>query len=121
MIWVIGHRAKLAGHDDACPVAPSRASAHSDPALRPGRGLAALCLTRGPIGGVSKRSFDAVAAAALLIALLPLFLLLAAAIKLHDGGPVFYRHRRVGRNCTAFFCIKFRTMVVDADHRLQRY
>jgi exopolysaccharide production protein ExoY len=76
---------------------------------------------RGPIGGLSKRVFDALMAISALIWLLPLFLLLALAIKLHDGGPVLYRHSRIGRNCSRFSCIKFRTMVADAEQTLQMH
>ena len=45
----------------------------------------------------------------------PVFLLIGALIKLYDGGPVFYRARRVGRNGTIFHLLKFRSMVIDAD------
>lgn len=74
---------------------------------------------RGPVGGTSKRVFDALMASILLVCLLPLFFFVALAIKLHDRGPVFYRHIRIGRNCSRFSCLKFRTMVVDADRRLE--
>ena len=45
----------------------------------------------------------------------PLMLLVALAIKLEDGGPVFYRQRRVTRNGKAFDILKFRSMIVDAE------
>ncbi len=47
--------------------------------------------------------------------LAPAILASAAAIKLHDRGPVFFRQTRVGRNGERFACLKFRTMVVDAE------
>jgi lipopolysaccharide/colanic/teichoic acid biosynthesis glycosyltransferase len=47
----------------------------------------------------------------------PLLVLIAAAVKLGDGGPVFYSHPRVGRNFRGFGLLKFRSMVVDADLR----
>jgi exopolysaccharide production protein ExoY len=50
--------------------------------------------------------------------ILPLMIGIALAIRAHDGGPVFFRHRRVGRNGKAFYCMKFRTMSVDAEARL---
>lgn len=58
-------------------------------------------------------------AAALLLALgSPLLLLIAVAIKLGDGGPVFYRQTRIGLLGKRFTMVKFRTMVVDAErHR----
>src|SRR5580692_9657081 len=46
------------------------------------------------VGGAAKRGFDVMAALAALLLLLPLFGLIALAIKLWDRGPVFYRHRR---------------------------
>ena len=48
------------------------------------------------VGGCLKRWFDATAALAALLLLMPLFCLIALAIKLWNGGPVFYRHSRVG-------------------------
>ena len=45
----------------------------------------------------------------------PLFLLLAALVKLSSPGPVFYVQKRVGRGYRRFGCIKFRTMRPDAD------
>lgn len=51
--------------------------------------------------------------------ILPLMIAIAVAIRMHDGGPVVFRHRRVGRNGKAFYCMKFRTMSVDAEARLK--
>lgn len=67
------------------------------------------------IGGVLKRSFDVCGALAALIVFSPLFLMLAALVKLSDGGSVLYRHGRVGRNGQIFDCLKFRTMVPNGD------
>jgi lipopolysaccharide/colanic/teichoic acid biosynthesis glycosyltransferase len=67
-----------------------------------------------------KRLFDLCFAALVLIATLPLFLLLAAGVRLSSPGPVFFAHQRVGRGGRPFRCWKFRTMVVDADERLER-
>src|SRR5690349_3953933 len=64
-----------------------------------------------------KRLLDVVAATAGLILLLPLFIVVAIAIKLHDGGHVFYRARRVGKDGCLFHLYKFRTMVVNADRQ----
>ncbi|MBQ9211686.1 MAG: exopolysaccharide biosynthesis polyprenyl glycosylphosphotransferase [Clostridia bacterium] len=62
-----------------------------------------------------KRIFDIVASAAGLILLSPLFLLTAAAIKLYDHGPVFYKQVRLTRDNRQFKIIKFRSMRVDAE------
>jgi exopolysaccharide production protein ExoY len=75
----------------------------------------------GVVGGLVKRWFDVIAATAAIVFLLPLVVCVAAAIKLLDPGPVFYRHRRIGLNGAPFDCLKFRTMVVDADTVLQRH
>jgi len=65
-----------------------------------------------------KRSFDMIGSTLLILATLPLIVVAAVQIKLHDGGPVFFRQTRVGRDGTEFGCLKFRTMVVDAEARI---
>lgn len=72
-------------------------------------------------GSTAKRCLDLIVAASLLLFLAPLFLLIALAIKGSDGGPVLFRHRRIGRHGAEFWCLKFRTMTPDADQRLQRH
>ena len=62
-----------------------------------------------------KRLFDIVVAGAGLIVFAPVSALIALAIKLEDGGPVFYTQDRVGRHCRVFKAYKFRSMVVDAE------
>jgi len=64
-----------------------------------------------------RRAFEFVCAAAGLLLLSPLFALLAAAIKLEDGGPVFYAQARVGRDFCLFRLLKFRSMTPDAERR----
>jgi lipopolysaccharide/colanic/teichoic acid biosynthesis glycosyltransferase len=61
-----------------------------------------------------KRLLDLVGALGLLLFLMPLFFMLMVILR-SQGGPVFYAHRRVGRYGKEFGCLKFRTMVVDAD------
>jgi exopolysaccharide production protein ExoY len=73
------------------------------------------------VGGGAKRWFDVAAALTAILLLLPLFCLMALAIKLWDRGPVFYRHRRVGLSGVGFDCLKFRSMVVNADEVLARH
>lgn len=67
---------------------------------------------------IPKRLFDLVGATVLLLLGLPLMVLTAAAIKLEDRGPVLFRQTRVGRDGVLFECLKFRSMVVDAESRL---
>jgi exopolysaccharide biosynthesis polyprenyl glycosylphosphotransferase len=62
-----------------------------------------------------KRSFDLMLSALALLAIAPLIVATAIAIKLDSRGPVFYRQRRIGRDGTPFTMFKFRTMVNGAD------
>lgn len=64
---------------------------------------------------LAKRAFDAVLSGIGLIISSPVWAAAAAAIKLEDGGPVFFRQARVGQNGTRFTVLKFRSMVVNAD------
>jgi lipopolysaccharide/colanic/teichoic acid biosynthesis glycosyltransferase len=62
-----------------------------------------------------KRSLDIVLSLSLLFLLSPLFLLIAALVKLTSPGPVFYEFRVLGKNARRFVAYKFRTMVENAD------
>ena len=64
-----------------------------------------------------KRTLDIVVGTAALVALSPLLLVVALAIKLDDRGPVFFRQRRIGLDGREFEMVKFRTMGEDAEHR----
>jgi lipopolysaccharide/colanic/teichoic acid biosynthesis glycosyltransferase len=64
-----------------------------------------------------KRTFDCVTAAIGVVLLSPLFLVVAALIKLDSRGPVFFRQPRIGRHFRPFRIYKFRTMVEDAELR----
>jgi lipopolysaccharide/colanic/teichoic acid biosynthesis glycosyltransferase len=79
----------------ACPVPPPRLVLHA----------------------LLKRALDIVGALVLLVLCAPLMALIALMVA-RDGGPVFYAHRRVGRHGAGFDCLKFRSMVQDADLRL---
>jgi lipopolysaccharide/colanic/teichoic acid biosynthesis glycosyltransferase len=69
-------------------------------------------------GDFVKRSFDIVFSLFVLIFFSPLYLILAALIALSCPGPIFYVQERVGKNYKRFNCIKFRTMVNNADEML---
>jgi Undecaprenyl-phosphate galactose phosphotransferase WbaP len=71
-----------------------------------------------PIREALKRVFDVLGAVLLGIILAPFILAIAALLR-REGGPVIFRHRRVGRNGKAFDCLKFRSMVPDADRVLR--
>jgi len=62
-----------------------------------------------------KRPLDIVLSTLMVILSLPVSLLIALAIKLEDGGPIFYRQERWGRGGTRFSAYKFRTMVANSD------
>ncbi|HWI19748.1 MAG TPA: sugar transferase [Vicinamibacterales bacterium] len=62
-----------------------------------------------------KRLFDVLVSGAGLIVFSPAALLIAIAIKLEDGGPVFFTQERVGKDCHVFTAFKFRSMIVDAE------
>ncbi|RKD87728.1 sugar transferase [Mangrovibacterium diazotrophicum] len=62
-----------------------------------------------------KRIFDVLFSLVVLIVASPLLLVVALAIKLNDGGPVFFQQERVGLCGRRFGCLKFRTMVTDAE------
>ena len=66
-----------------------------------------------------KRVFDVVSSGLALVVLSPIFLLTAIAIKLEDGGPVFYCADRWGKDMKVFRMRKFRSMVVNADDKLK--
>lgn len=75
---------------------------------------------QGVFSAHMKRVFDICASLALLLLTAPLFAVIGLLVAL-DGGPVIYRHARVGKGFVPFNCLKFRTMMLDADGCLQEY
>jgi len=67
-----------------------------------------------------KRGFDIIFSLSVLVLCSPLFLIISALIKLEDGGPVIYRHKRITAAGKEFPCLKFRTMRVGAEEQLQK-
>jgi exopolysaccharide biosynthesis polyprenyl glycosylphosphotransferase len=65
-----------------------------------------------------KRLFDVVGSLGLLALFSPIFLIAALRVRLHDGGPVLFRQQRVGKDGQLFSCLKFRSMVIDAEAKL---
>lgn len=72
-------------------------------------------LEKKRFGLICKRLFDILVSAVMLLILLPVFLILAIAIKLDSPGPVFYRQVRVTQYGKHFRIFKFRSMVANAD------
>ena len=70
---------------------------------------------QNPENSLAKRCFDLVISALALIVASPIMAVAALAIKLGDGGPVFYRQTRLTQNGKEFQILKFRSMRVDAE------
>ncbi|MBD1538843.1 sugar transferase [Arthrobacter sp. S13_S34] len=68
---------------------------------------------------VAKRLFDVVVSAFMVLATLPLMAMIAIWVKLDSRGPVLFRQERVGIEGAHFGMLKFRSMVVDAEQRLE--
>lgn len=73
------------------------------------------------IGGGGKRTIDIIVALAALVLLAMPMLMVALLIRLTMGGPVIFRHVRVGLSGTPFNCLKFRTMISDSEVALARH
>jgi exopolysaccharide production protein ExoY len=79
----------------------------------------AIAGTLGPVGGSAKRGADIVLASIALAVLSPVLIGLAIAVRATSRGPALFRHPRVGWNGRSFMCLKFRSMVMDADAVLE--
>lgn len=67
---------------------------------------------------ITKRLMDLLLASSLMVIFLPIWLIIPILIKLDSPGPVFYRHKRVGKRGQEFWLYKFRSMVKGADEIL---
>ncbi|MCA3421230.1 MAG: sugar transferase [Roseomonas sp.] len=67
---------------------------------------------------IAKRALDIIGAGLGLVLLAPFFLIVALLVRA-DGGPAFFAHQRVGRGGKLFGCLKFRSMVIDSQARLE--
>lgn len=78
-----------------------------------------LLLVKGigltPVQRIIKRMMDLIVCLVVMILAAPIMLLVALAIKLEDGGPVFYKQERVSLDGKVFSILKFRSMIVDAE------
>jgi lipopolysaccharide/colanic/teichoic acid biosynthesis glycosyltransferase len=74
---------------------------------------------RSALEALVKRGIDILGAGAILLVALPLMLAIAIIVR-RDGGPALYRHMRIGLGGQPFPCLKFRSMVLDADKRLAK-
>ncbi|MEM1149985.1 MAG: sugar transferase [Pseudomonadota bacterium] len=71
------------------------------------------------LGRMIKRSMDLAITGLGMILIAPVMVVIAVLIKLEDGGPAFFSQPRVGKGHTRFNCLKFRSMRVDAQERLE--
>jgi exopolysaccharide biosynthesis polyprenyl glycosylphosphotransferase len=103
-------------------VAPSITDVSSERvSIRPVAGLPLVHLespTAQEASRWGKRLFDVLGSVCLLVLCSPLFLIAAFQIRRYDGGPILFRHTRIGRDGREFPCLKFRTMVIDAEHQI---
>ena len=95
--------------EDVSGDAAEQADAPQAQAFVPRRGAGYRCYL------FFKRAFDIVASGLFLLVFSWLYLILAVCVKCSDGGPVFYRHPRVGKNGKTIYIPKFRSMKKNAD------
>lgn len=76
-------------------------------------------LNKQRLDDLASRAIDVTLAVIALVILAPLMAVIATAIYVLDPGPIIFAHQRIGRGGRSFPCLKFRTMVVDADARLR--
>lgn len=103
----------LKGHDVGGEIVLDRSLLHGAVAIGQFDGHETLVVSLGPLNffnRLQKRLFDLIAASAAMIALAPLFAIIAVAIKLDSPGPVFFRQLRVGQGNRQFRIFKFRSM-----------
>jgi lipopolysaccharide/colanic/teichoic acid biosynthesis glycosyltransferase len=97
------------GMSDARPLGDARTHAAAMPSGLGGRSVA---------GRFAKRAFDACLSGGGLIVSMPVWIGAAAAVKLEDGGDVFYGQERVGEHGRVFRVLKFRSMIPDAEAKV---
>lgn len=76
--------------------------------------------TAAPWSATSIRAFDLIVAGGAIIVLLPIMLVIYVLVKITNPGPALFWQNRVGKDGKMFPCLKFRTMVMDAQDQLER-
>jgi len=113
----------LEGTDIDLVMAPRIVDVSSSRVLpRPVDGVPLIHIDTPDFGGAKfrlKHAFDVIASAALIIALTPVLLVVALAVKLSGPGPILFTHTRIGRHGAPFKMLKFRSMVDSADLQLK--
>ncbi len=80
----------------------------------------ALKVALRPATSRTKRLFDILVGSLCLMALAPVMISLVILVR-RDGGPAIFGHRRIGSDGKTFLCLKFRSMCVDAERKLQEH
>ncbi|WP_228387594.1 MULTISPECIES: sugar transferase [unclassified Nocardioides] len=118
VVWDLEH------HDVQVVVAPNVTDISSERVnVRPVGGLPLMHIDPPAWSDASrwgKRTFDVIGSACLIAMLSPIFAIAALQIKRFDKGPVLFRQTRIGRDGAEFSCLKFRTMVTNAEEILKR-
>lgn len=91
------------------------------PSVNSGADSCQQFLVESPLGGKLKRLIDVVFVMLALVVWVPVCIIIALVVRITSLGPIFYYHERIGFQGRRFSCIKFRTMVVDADARLREH
>jgi exopolysaccharide biosynthesis polyprenyl glycosylphosphotransferase len=119
-IWALARRAHEAGV--AMAIAPSRTDAHNVNLSYLPLGTTPLLMVETPslkpAQAIAKAVFDRVTATLLLVVAAPLLAVISVAIRVLDGRPVLFRQERAGQEGRPFTCLKFRTMVPEAEDLL---
>ncbi|MCQ2189243.1 MAG: undecaprenyl-phosphate glucose phosphotransferase [Paludibacteraceae bacterium] len=68
-----------------------------------------------PWNRLAKRIFDILFSALVLVVFSPIYIMVAIAVKFSSPGPIFFKQKRTGKNGRDFYCLKFRTMKVNAE------
>jgi exopolysaccharide biosynthesis polyprenyl glycosylphosphotransferase len=76
--------------------------------------------SRARLQAACKRALDIVVSLALLATLSPVFLVIAALVKMKSPGPVFFKQKRIGEKGQPFLMLKFRSMYVNADSAIHQ-
>jgi exopolysaccharide biosynthesis polyprenyl glycosylphosphotransferase len=121
-IWALARRATEL--DAALAIAPHREDASANVAVGyvPLGNTPLLVVetpTLQPPARAIKAVFDRLMAALMVLALAPVFVGIALVILIREGRPILFKQERVGRYGQSFTCLKFRTMTVDAEARLE--
>jgi exopolysaccharide production protein ExoY len=93
-------------------------SGHYSHSVRDDMGTHAGAAHTAGTADLAKAVFDRIFAALALLFFAPFLIVISMVIFFSDGGPILFRHKRVGRDGRTFNCLKFRTMANDAEQRL---